>query len=349
MKSVMYRYHDMIEKATAAGSPNKEKTLDAWQRRAIAVRGAMLNIKADYQKELDELRETYSAKTFEEKRQSVDEDYKTLRDVAIKKVADDLEAVLDSKRAQFDRSSSAPSDEDLRLLNALNMRSSLSIAEVAAVSGKFNGNVQAIRVLRDIARKHGISFPDIGDPEQFEEMMERAEQFSTDHIQEIDADRDQLTYKGILFWEHPGEGETRYFYGALDNQGFTTEQISNATTEAQRETATSSTVTNATETGEGQPLEMWAEVKCTGNMSLSTIADQFHVSTEQIRRANPGRTLDRLYSGDRILVPSTQFTFQPDPSGGHVQPGQVKAVPRPIYPEPTGPNGEAVGDDISLM
>ena len=35
MKSVMYRYHDMIEKATAAGSPNKEKTLDAWQRRAM--------------------------------------------------------------------------------------------------------------------------------------------------------------------------------------------------------------------------------------------------------------------------------------------------------------------------
>lgn len=346
MKSPMYHYHDMIEKATA-GSPNKEKTLDAWQRRAIAVRGAMLAIKADYKKELDELKETYSPKFFEEKRQKVDEDYKALRDIAVKKVTDDLEAVLDSKRAQFDRSSSAPSDEDLRLLNALNMRSSLSIAEVAAVSGKFNGNVQAIRVLRDIAKRNGISFPDIGDPEAFEEMMERAEQFSTDHIQELDADHDQLNYKGLLFWEHPGEGETRYFYGALDNQGFTTEQIADATKEAQREA--SPTKPAMMETVEGQPLEMWAEVRCNGNQHLSTIAEQFHVSTEQIRQANPGRDLSRLYAGDKILVPSTTFNFQPDASGGHVQPEDARLVPRPNYSEPSGPNGETIGDDISLM
>ncbi len=339
----------MIEKATAAGNPNREKTLDAWQRRAITVRGAMLNIKADYQKELDDLRTTYSPQVFEEKRKTVDEDYKTLRNLAIKKVSDDLQNVLDSKRAQYDKCSGAPSAEDLRLLEALNMRSSLSIAEIAAVSGKFNGNVQAIRVLRDIAKKHDIVFPDIGGPEEFDEQLERAEQFSADHFAEIDTDTDQLNYKARLFWTLPGGGEAQYFYSALDNQSFTAEQLTDATTKAQQETATRSTALKATETNEGQPLEMWAEVKTNGQQDLSTIAMQFHVSTEQIRQANPGKDLSRLYKGDSIYVPSTQFSFQPDPSGGHVQPEDVKAVPRPIYQEPTGPNGESVGDDIKIV
>lgn len=349
MKSQLYHYSNMIEKATAAGNPNKEKTLDAWQRRAIAVRAALLNIKGDFAKELDELSATYSPQVFEEKRKTVDEDYKALRDIAIKKVSDDLQNVLNAKRAQYDKCSGAPSAEDLRLLEALNMRSSLSIAEIAAVSGKFNGNVQAVRLLRDIARKHDIVFPDIGGPEEFEEQLERAEQFSADHFAEIDTDTDQLNYKGRLFWTCPGDGEAQYFYGTLDNQSFTAEQITDATNEAQRETATRSTAPKATETGEGEPLEMWAEVKTNGLQDLSTIAMQFHVSTEQIRQANPGKDLSRLYKGDSIYVPSTKFAFQPDASGGHVQPEDVKAVPRPIYPEPAGPGGEGIGDDVSII
>ena len=344
----IFRYQVMLERATNAGNPNREKTLDAWQRRTITTRAALLKIKEDYEAELQKLRETYTPKVFEEKRRQPDQDYAALRALAVNKATEDLKSVLASKRAQFDRSSGAPTEEDLRLLEALNMRTSLNAAEIAAVSGKFNGNVQAIRVLRDIAQKHNISFPDVGDPEQFEDMLERAEQFSLDHLREIDTDRGQLNYKGVLFWENPGEGETDYFYGTLDGQGFTTEQIEEASKPDSAVTKTPSDSAEAARAANSQTGEMWAEVRANGQQSLHTIAAQFHVTAEQIRQANPGKDLDRIYSGDRILVPSTQFSFQPDPSGCHVQPQDVKAVPRPVYTDPTGPSGEAIGEDISI-
>lgn len=348
MASSIYRYQTILERATSAGTPNRDKSLDAWQRRAIVTREVMLTIKEDYKKKLDELKDRYSAKAFEIERQPVDDDYNKIREIAIQKVLEDLGNVLDGKRAQFDKSSGAPTAEDLRLLDALNMRSSLTLAEIAAVSGKFNGNVQAIRVLGDIARKHGISFPDIGDPEHFEALMERAEQFSKEHIEEIDVERDRLGYKGMLFWEHPGEGEAPSFFGMLDNQGFTAEQLTEATREnQQKEDAETDSPLTATMTGEGAPVEMWAEVKLKGTEYISSVADQFHVSTKQIREANPGRDLDHLYSGDKIYVPATKFSFLP--GQGHIQPDQVRAVPRPVYEEPKGPNGEAVLEDVSIV
>lgn len=347
--SILSRYHEIMEKTLRSGNPIREKTLDGWHRRTITTRDALLLAKEQYRADVEDLRGTYSPKVFEVKRQNADREYRELVRIAQEKVTADLQTVLESKRAQYDRSAGAPSAEDLRLLEALNMRSSLSIAEIATVSGKFNNNIQALRVLGDIARKHGISFPDIGDPETFEESLKRAEEFATDHIAELDTDKADLGYRGLLFWTKPGEGEAKYFFGQLDGAGFSSEQISTSTKESQRATWTPTTSTTASKTTGAAPGEVWAEVRATGQQDIGTIASQFHVTTQQIRDANPGIDLDRLYSGTKVLVPSTRFTFQPDPTGGHVQPDQVRPVPRPIVPDPVGPSGESIGQDISIF
>ncbi len=347
--NILARYSKIFEGATAAGNPDTEKSLAGWHKRACIKRNALLELKREHLKELDSLRDTYAPKVFEERRTELDAAYNTVVARVKDRLTEDLNAVLEGKRKQFDKSTGAPTEEQLRLLTALNMRSNLSAADIAQVSDKFQSNIQALQVLKDISAKHGIPFPDVGNVEAFEESMTRAEQFSLDKLNSIDTDHDDLGYRDMLFWEHPGDGEAMIYYGNLDGQGFSAEQITDATNEAQQETATRSTAPKATETGEGEPLKMWAEVRCPRNTNIGIIATQFHTSAEAIRKANPEKDLDRIHGGEKILVPATRFTFQPSPNGTHVQPEDVKAVPRPIYPEPTGPNGESVGDDIEII
>ena len=345
----IFNYQKMIDRATA-GVPNKEKTFARWQEKAILMRSAMLEVKRSHEEELSKIKETYNPKSplYEQKVTTENDIYNTVKTRAVKKLEEELNDLVENKRSTFDKNMDAPSPESLRLLEALNMRESLTPAEIVAVSGKFAHNIPSIRVLRDIAHRHGVEFPDVGNPDIFEQQLTRAYQFSLDKLKSIDVESANLSYKDLLFYQHPGSGEVKTFYGVLDGSGLTTEQItaipkhdSTKPTETRTESPQQRNETSETS-------EVWAEVTCTGNEYLSTIASQFHVSRRDIENANPGRTLDRLYAGDKIYVPSTKFTFLPDPSGGHIQPDQVKAVPKPVDVYPTGPNGESIGDDVII-
>lgn len=347
----MNNYHTIYDRTLRSGNPVPGKTLHGWHERACLTRNALMLAKESYERDLAELRETYTPKAFAERRQEADMQYKGLVDVARKRILDDLESVLESKRQQFDRSNSAPSEGVLRLLQTLSMRDTLTVGEVAAISGKMEFNLPALRLLKDICSRHGITIPDIGDPAEFERMMKDAQQFAEDRIASLDTDQPALGYKERLFWEHPGEGEDRYFFGALDAQGFTSEQVQEATEAAQRPTWTPPATTGTDQTGTAAAADsddVWAEVTVQ-NEYLSTIARQFHVTEQQIRDANPGKDLSTLRSGMKILVPSTRFSYEPNQTGALVQPGDVRPVPAPKYEVPLGPNGEEPGDDIQIF
>lgn len=346
----MFHYQRMLDRATA-GIPNKEKTFLRWQEKAIATRHAFLEVKKAHMEELAGIKETYNPKSsvYEQKVKDENDIYSLVKKGAMEKLEKELDEIVQSKRAVFDRNMDAPSEDQLRLLQALSMRENLTPGEIAAVSGKFGHNINALRVLRDIAHKHDISFPDVGDPDVFEEQITRAVQFSRDKIAKIDIDRPDLGYRDLMFFEYPGTGEVVAFYGTLDGNGLTTEQISiKKETQGTDTTYQKKSAKDTANTKQNDNTEMWARVKVSGNESLATIASQFHVSTAEIKEANAGRDISRLYSGDEIYVPSTRFTYLPDPSGGHIQPGQVKAVPKPVFTVPTGPAGENIGDDIVL-
>lgn len=343
------RYNEIYERTLRnAGNPNKERSLAGWRERAGITRMAIRYAKAEHDKQVKEAQERYSNAVFGEKLAEYDADYSIMLDIAKKRVTDDLEDILEGKRQQYDKSMGAPSEEHLRLLQALNMRSNLTLSEIAAVSNKFDSNLQALGVLRDIAQRHGVSFPAMTDPDTFEEQLASAEQFAKDKLNTLDADLDDMGYKDRLFWDKPGDGEDSYFFGILDGAGFTTEQLEFATAKAKSEQAPSED-NHTTATASGADQEMWAKVRLNGNQSISTIANQFHTTISDIIDANNGRDLSRTRAGDEIYVPSTRFSFQPDPSGGHVQPGDVVPVPRPVAHVPTGPSGEEPGDDIIII
>lgn len=351
MNSLFY-YARLVDNATNTGYAKKSGTFRGWQEKAIKAREALKKVRQDYNDDLQEIIRTYSPNVAAQKKAELDERFNSIVSDAKDKLKDALEEVIESKQRWFDKCSGAPSAEDLRLLQALSMRSNMSIAEVASAAGKLNQNVQSMGVLRDIAAKFDIHIP-IGaaTPEEFDSMVQRAREFSLDRLRELETPDKEMSYKAKMFFDYADlPGETAHFYGPLDNNVLTTEQISTATKQAQQAAAKPTEPQIAAgETSEGDAVPMWAEVTASGNQNISTIAAQFHVSTQQIREANPDKDLDRIYTGDKILVPSTRFAFQPDPSGGHVQPDQVRAVPAPQYSIAAGPSGETIGEDITVI
>ena len=349
MNSKYYYASKIVENAIDPGRPVKGGTFRSWQDAAIKSREALLKIRADYEKDIQELYGTYTTPVFLDKKARLDAEYAEVKGSIVNKLTEALDAVCDSKRARFSRCCEAPSAQDLRLLQALDMRSSLSVDEVAAVLPKLNGNVQSIAVLRDIAAKSDIHIP-VGatTPAEFDAQLEKARAFSLDRLRGIDTVDKEQGYNDVAFYRHPDEPcEASYLYGLLDNNVLTSEQIT-ASTNAVKQ-AQDATETPMTMTAEGEPIEMWAEVKVNGAQHVSTIAGQFHVSTQQVRDANPDMDLDNLHNGDKILVPSTRFSFVADGTGHHVQPGDVRAVPRPVHSVPVGPNGERVGADVTVV
>lgn len=350
MRDFLY-YKRLIESTTDAGHAAKSGTFRAWHAKCVNTRQALQQARADHDAELQELQGVYTTRIFLQKKAEIDEKFNSIVNDAKNKLIEDLETVIESKQRQFEARSGAPSAEDLRLLQALSMRSNLTVAEVADVVPKLNGNVQSLSLLRDIAGKHNIHIPvGVSTREAFDEQLQRAREFSMDRLQRgLEVSDKEIGYKDKLFYDYSDRGEARFFYDALDDNVLTSQQVTRATKEPAAHVGAEQNATAGEPDQPGGAVEMWAEVKCNGSMSLSTIANQFHISSKEIRDANPGKDLDRIYTGDVILVPSTRFTYQPDPSGGHVQPGDVRAVPRPKVELPTGPHGEEVGDTISIL
>ena len=229
------------------------------------------------------------------------------------------------------------------------MRTTLTMAEIAAVSGKFGGNLQSLRVLRDIAKKHGISFPDVGDPERFDRMIEESEAYSLEQLQYLDTDKSEMTYVARAFYYHPGAGVDRNYYTILDTQGFSAEEMTDVSSLSAASAATTSSAAPTADKGES--AEYWSEVTLNGRMELGTIARQFRVTESAIREANPDKDFSNWSRLKSIYVPSTQFSFSPDPNHAHVQPQDARAVRRPT-PQPLtplGPNGEEPGDMVQVV
>lgn len=60
----IYRYQVTLDRITAAGRPNKDRTYTAWRQTAAKAREALKNVKADFDKQAADLKETYSTKEY---------------------------------------------------------------------------------------------------------------------------------------------------------------------------------------------------------------------------------------------------------------------------------------------
>ncbi|MBR4549242.1 MAG: hypothetical protein IKO83_04905 [Oscillospiraceae bacterium] len=266
------------------GHPDTDKTLKAFQRRCGVVREALREAKRQYDADLAEVDDllanfhTTSAKASKKKMDLRDE-YDGLVAVAKKKCLDDLEAVVAAKRAEFSKRNGAPTEEQLRLLQVLSMRSELTAGEIANVAYRLSDNIPAVRLLREIAQKHGIPFTDVGNDEDFERNLSAAEDFCRRMIDGIE--KTDLDSREHGFYNRPELSTAAdYYFGSLDNSIFTTPQ----------------------KTAVEKPNAV--AVYLNGSESLAALSMQFGVDSAAIRAANPDYDFSAMKRGDTIIVPS---------------------------------------------
>lgn len=352
----MYEYHKVYESVLRSGNPVKATTLAGWLERATLTRGALLLAKEQYRKDVQQMRDRYSTKVFQEKRTAADAEYKVLVDVAKQRVSDDLEAVLASKRSAFDHANDPPSEATVRLLQVLNMRDSLTAEELAAVSGKVEHNLNALRVLKDIAHRHGLSFPDVGSPGEFERLMAQTESYIRDRLDAFDLTEEEINRSGKTadaeFWNHSNDQRSRHWamFNPLDFAGFTSQQVT-AANDAARNIPWSPDTNSAVQSGKAlsdNPSDVWSEVSVRVPVRVDQLARQFKTTAAAIRGANPDRLITDstvLYGGDVILVPSTRYSVRTDSGDAFIAPSDVRPVMAPaktaeavISPDLPGPD-----------
>lgn len=337
------QYGTIYERAMrVVSNANQDLTLKAFQKRTAQTREAVKLAYQEYVNDVKELDGTYIPKIAQQKREPLEQEYRAIVKLAKQRCYDDLARVLDAKRQQFSKTHEAPSEADMRLLTALSMRQTLTPAEIAEVADKLNGNYHAQKLLGEIAHRHDIPFPRVADADEVEAALNDAERYAQRMIDFVDVPDDKaLNFSAVSFFKYPDtRTEADAYFERLDGNFFTAAQADTDEAAEQAETVKQT----ADKSG-----EMWSQVTLTGREMLYAIANQFHVDSADIRAANPGIDLSNLYSGQKIYIPSTRYSFTPDINGAHVQADQeVRLVPKPVYETPKGPNGEEVGDDIIL-
>lgn len=218
----------ILENATSSADVDKSRTLAGWHSRACAVRGALEIFRAERDSAIESAAEKYKGDYLNDHINAANADFNTAVKIARDRIETDLQDVLDSKRRAWNKSNNAPGEDAIRMLQALEMRGpDLTDGEIMAVVEKLNNNAVALRSLRSICKRAGVSLPSfIGtDPDDFEQNMEQAREYAEDAIRSLETDTNDLTYKQRLFWEKPGAGLDAVYFTPLDRTTLTSEMI----------------------------------------------------------------------------------------------------------------------------
>ena len=315
-----YNAYEAIYKNALRGNEkaNLVKSFEGWRKTAVSIREAVMTVKKFYKAELAKLWEQYKADAYFEGKKPLDAMYNAVLSNAQTSLRESLQGVLNAKREQLSKCLEAPSDADLRLLSALNLRTSLTESEVAALAEKLNGNIHSLKALHDIAEKSGISFPNYGDIDDLEHELDAASQFAESMIRAVDAD--MPSYFEHMFFAYADEIPMPQFEAA-DGNFFISAQ----------ENPTPSGFAPADARPEipaGKAANAY-RVYLNGTESLVGIANQFNISVTAIRRANPGVDIHHLDGVESIIIPTTAFTIGRNTT---VRPDQMQ----PTYIEISG-------------
>ena len=231
-------YQTIFDTVYHSGNPDAAKGFCGWQRKAQITRGALLKVKEKIASDLKELRETYNEKTVQSLYADMMSDYGTIKAAAEKRLLTGLDEIVAEKRKQYRKIAlTAPTDEQLRLLQALALRDDLTENEVTAIAESMGDNLQALRSLGSIARKNGLDFPSYGTVDEFENALADAEQYCKETLYDLDAD--ELGYFAKCFYDYEGIGLPAIKFRPLDEPLFAAVQKPQEPTEnAESEPAT---------------------------------------------------------------------------------------------------------------
>lgn len=108
-------------------------------------------------KEIDELKDVWSGKVIAERREQLLTEFNDMVAKSIEAEKQDIATLISSKFEKIgDMLCTAPSEEQLRLLSALQMRGNVDSLEVHHILPVFFENYQSMRVLQAISEQNGI-------------------------------------------------------------------------------------------------------------------------------------------------------------------------------------------------
>ncbi len=310
MNTTLSEFSAILNRVDTSRDVDQSRTLTGWHGRAAMVRSALEVLRDMRDGKLAEARENYKGARLASIENEINAEYETARELAVAKVESDLQEVLKSKRKAWDKANQPPTDEMLRLLQAIEIRGTdLSAAEVISTIKTLNGNAVSLRALRSICARAGLTLPGFvgADPGEFERQMSEAEEYARSHIDELDKRLEDMTYRERLFWTRPGGGLDTEFFRALDSSTLTSADIRTAatTTDGGKNTRATKTTRASTKASTGGK---WSQVTVTEHgFDLRTACEQFGVELSDVTAANPGKRLDSLHQGDTVNFPSTHL------------------------------------------
>lgn len=303
-------YENMMNRT---GKANQVNSFKNWQRSAIGARKMLLHIRERYNAEREEILRDYSTSKANEILIELQRSYDAARQMSEKWLRERFEVVVQSKRDAVKAACKAPSDEDLRMLSALRMRSKLTESDVIHAAEHLSDNFVALQTLADIASSSGLKVP-VFTADLAEEEIANAEQLGENMLRYLDAEDKKLGYNARGFYNFPDlETPVTIVFDALDENVFTSEQV---------RTKIESVKNNPS--GETNRDFSAAVVEFREGNSILCVAQQFHVTMDQIQKSNPGMDLANLHPGDRVIVPSVKMSLYNQP--GYASPDQVSPV-----------------------
>ena len=307
------RYERVFNNAyRTAGTPDRSRSFQGWKLRAHVTREALETLWIEHCKQVEAIRAEFQPGPAQTRIAPIVDDWNAVLRIAKNRVLDDLNDVMDAKREQLRKAQGAPSTEMVNLLTVLGMRSKVSAVEIAEAASKLAGNIHALMVLRDIAEKNRVEFPEVS-VEKLEKDLDAAEDFARSKVESIGTPLNDLSYRDRLFWTVRDGGEARYFFQSLDTTGFTAvlaDNVKEAKPTHQRMTSPIDLRTF----GHQNAVRIFLR----GDENIGLIAAQFGVSTSAIATANPGKDLNRLRAEDSLIVPGT-YLVESNTRGSIVQ------------------------------
>lgn len=212
-------YQTIFDTVYRSGDPDPKRGFAGWQHRCRITRAALMKVQEKIENDVAEARETYNERTVQSLYADMMSDYGTIKAAAEKRLLTGLDEVVTEKREQYRRVAlTAPTDEQLRLLQGLALRDDLTDNEVAAIAEDMGDNLQSLRALGSIARRCGLDFPTYGDINEFEDALKDAEQYCRDTLYDLDVK--DLGYFSKCFYDYEGIGLPAIKFRPLDEPLF---------------------------------------------------------------------------------------------------------------------------------
>ena len=195
-------------------------SFSAWKSRAQQTRDIILDHKHRNADAYEKLQRIYAGDALKQQKQNLDDQLFQLTETARALIKADFNNVMTAKKNQRELAHDAPSDQQMRLLQVLSLRTSIAPDEIAAAAERCSDSIQALRVLHDLADKNDIYFPDLPSESDTTKAVDSLTELRDIVATDCAVDTNEMGYMQRVFWTTPSWGLNAPAVEMLDNPRF---------------------------------------------------------------------------------------------------------------------------------